>query len=216
MAGKKWTTEQAKTGEPEPLWLSLRRQTPSETLDRSLFDYSTELAGHLLRATAQTEPPYDALSVASFLGIPVTMTDNPGWSSAARLSESDGWVLVWLDRADDEQVQRFALAHTIGHILLHRRQSEWADARYHQPELSERQATAFALDLLAPKIDVRQYAGLVGHSVDKLAQLFCLTKATFAVRYIELFQRQAVRAMTPKPLAKGRGLADMMPWNWFD
>lgn len=109
-------------------------------------------------------------------------------------------VVIGLNPSVDKPRQRFALAHLVGHLHLHRRRELILDtvARYSHGNLpsmptdrEEVEANRFAAALLAPENIVRRMAAeadfrTAAQLVDLLAPRFGLTKTAMAYRLMSL------------------------------
>ena len=107
----------------------------------------------------------------------------PFSSEAALEPQGDGHAIV-LGGGGSERRRRFTIAHEIGHFVLH---PELAHPEPARPERSDqvteagrvedREADAFAAELLMPEHLVRQAAREHGADVDRLADRFDVSRS---------------------------------------
>lgn len=146
-----------------------------------------------------TALPIDLEKVASGLGATVVPQPAPAELSGILLRR-DGQPVLGLNADAHPHRQRFALAHLIGHLHLHRGREMILDtvARYRHGNLSsmptdreEAEANRFAGALLAPEAIVRRMAAEADFDtpaqlVDLLAPRFEMTTTAMAYRLITL------------------------------
>jgi Zn-dependent peptidase ImmA (M78 family) len=146
-----------------------------------------------------TSLPVDPERVATSLGATVVRQPGPVELSGMLLRR-DGTVAIGLNSELAPARQRFALAHLVGHLHLHRGRPLILDtaARYSHPNLpsmptdrEEAEANRFAGALLAPEAVVRRMAQeahfrTAAQLVDLLAPRFELTRAAMAYRLMSL------------------------------
>jgi Zn-dependent peptidase ImmA (M78 family) len=100
-----------------------------------------------------------------------------------------GLPVIEFNRMDSLTRRRFTLAHEIGHFALGHGTSPRDSATnfgtsVHEPK--ERQANQFAAELLMPEHAVRAMIERGYNSVDKLAELFLVSKAAMGYRLSNL------------------------------
>ncbi|MEU6597823.1 ImmA/IrrE family metallo-endopeptidase [Streptomyces flaveolus] len=146
-----------------------------------------------------TALPIDAEAVARSLGATVIAQPTPDELSGMLLRR-DGQIVIGVNSGHAPARQRFALAHLIGHLLLHRSRDLLLDtaARYSHGNLpsmptdrEEAEANRFAAALLAPDSHVRRLTAeadfrTAEHLVDLLTPRFELTRTTMACRLMSL------------------------------
>jgi Zn-dependent peptidase ImmA (M78 family) len=146
-----------------------------------------------------TALPIDPEKVANSLGATVVRQPGPAELSGMLLRR-DGTVAIGLNSELSPARQRFALAHLIGHLHLHRGRKLILDtvARYRHGNLSsmptdreEAEANRFAGALLAPEGKVRHMVAeahfdTAAQLVDLLAPQFELSAAAMAFRLMSL------------------------------
>lgn len=136
--------------------VSLRR------LDIDEFGGKAQDVARLTRATwgIPRGPIHDLTKTAEDAGIVIIPMD----FETAHIDAISRWIpgmppMVFANERSPRDRYRFSLAHEIGHLLMH---------QYPGPEM-ERQADAFAAELLCPEQDIR--ADLVDLKLDRLPQL---------------------------------------------
>lgn len=143
--------------------------------------------------------PVDPEKVAANLGATVVQQPGPAELSGMLLRRTNT-VVIGINENLVPAQQRFALAHLIGHLHLHRSRELILDtaARYRHGNLSsmptdreEAEANRFAAALLAPEAVVRRLAKEVeadtaAQLVDFLAPRFELTRTAITYRMMSL------------------------------
>jgi Zn-dependent peptidase ImmA (M78 family) len=143
--------------------------------------------------------PVDPEKVARNLGAIVIYQATPAELSGMLLRR-DGQPVIGLNADLPERRQRFALAHLVGHLHLHRRRELLLDtaARYSHGNLAsmptdreEAEANRFAGALLAPESVVRRVAAETDFTtsaelVGLLASTFGLTEGAMTYRLMSL------------------------------
>jgi Zn-dependent peptidase ImmA (M78 family) len=143
--------------------------------------------------------PVDPEKVAGELGAIVVL--QPADSElSGMLLRREGQTVIGLNPGMEKPRQRFALAHLVGHLHLHRSRELILDTadRYSHGNLpsmptdrEEAEANRFAAALLAPESVVRRMAveadfTTAAQLVDLLAPRFGLTEAAMAYRLMSL------------------------------
>lgn len=153
----------------------------------------------LIEGYGLTTLPVDPEKVASSLGATVIRQPGPAELSGMLLRR-DGTVAIGLNGNREPVRQRFALAHLIGHLRLHRGRPVILDTadRYRHGNLAsmpidreEAEANRFAGALLAPEGIVRRMAAEADFDtgdqlVDLLAPRFELSRTAMAYRLMVL------------------------------
>jgi Zn-dependent peptidase ImmA (M78 family) len=138
--------------------------------------------------------PVDPFAIASGLGIavrahsPFGAGDLSGESGKIELVE--GGPVITYNSYEPRVRQRFTVAHEIGHLALGHltgNKTLWRDTAANFSSFSdawpERQANAFAADLLMPSNVLRYAVGVKGiTSVDSLSSLFDVSQAAMGYR----------------------------------
>lgn len=146
-----------------------------------------------------TAPPVDPEKVAASMGaVVVRQPINSGVSGM--LLRREDQIVIGLNGAHDQQRQRFALAHLVGHLHLHRSRDLILDtADRHSlgslpsmpTDREEAEANRFAGALLVPEQVVRRMAaeaqfGTARELVRLLADRFEVTEAAMGYRLMSL------------------------------
>lgn len=149
-------------------------------------------ANHLLHEFEDPPPPIDPRTLAEAIGILVI--EEP-------TEDGDGCVLIDGDIAGilvnasvrNEGRKRFTVAHELGHVRLHSHQVTYrveslADIESQSTDRMEREANAFATELLMPEYSVRQYAH--NHPsfelIEQLAELHATSLTAAAIRAVSI------------------------------
>jgi Zn-dependent peptidase ImmA (M78 family) len=142
--------------------------------------------------------------IAAELNVVIVERENIG--SAARLVSSGTSGIITLDKGLHEAGRkRFAVAHEIGHFLLHRARSplkmcEESDFfEWHTDSTAEIEANAFAVELLMPAqlFKAQCQAGTPSLSrVSELAELFQTSLTATAIRFVELSRTPCALAVS--------------------
>ncbi len=131
-------------------------------------------ARELLSESGPHTPPIDPARIADHLGLVVRHAtfNDPTISGALR----DGTIYV--NYNDLPTRQRFTIAHEIGHAVLHSTEAEPFVDLYRSSVSSlgtnqlERDANAFAAELLMPEDLLTRYCDLIEVNPDELAAIF--------------------------------------------
>lgn len=131
------------------------------------------------------ECPVDVEAIAKHLGIRVLSEAMEDDMSGFLESRAGGWV-AGVNKYHHRVRQRFTLAHEIGHYVLHRNQeTEFRDRtfarRNDNPSRMEREADAFAAELLMPTASVQKSVARGLRNLNDLAAEFDVS--TLAMRY---------------------------------
>jgi hypothetical protein len=166
-----------------------------ETMASRTRDALRREAERLLEAAGATHEPVSLHDVVSALNLSLIEADREPFSCEAALAPlGDGFaVSVRGDRG--ERRRRFSIAHEIGHFVLHPAQArhERGGAVNEATRVREREADAFAAELLMPERLVRQAALEDGADVRRLADRFEVSVAAMSVRLrrLGLAERQS-------------------------
>ena len=140
-------------------------------------------ATHLLDSAGISHEPVSLRDVVSALNLElVKRTREPFTSEAALEPLGDGGAIV-LNGAGDSGRRRFAIAHEIGHFVLHpKRCRPERGAVDEAGRREEREADAFAAELLMPEHLVREAARRHGPDAAGLAERFEVGRKTMQTR----------------------------------
>lgn len=157
-------------------WLKLRENIRKDMLRPH------QAADRVLRKFKIEAPEVPVENMLSDLQIHVLPVPSPGWVCALR-SNGTGDSCIWVDSSLSTQQKRFAMAHELGHLLLHptgyQYREGFKELEISNMEPTEREANVFARRLLMPPWMV---TALVRSSnfdtTPKLAKLFNVSYET--------------------------------------
>lgn len=152
-----------------PLWRQMRdnRFTPNQILTHfGVFS-----------------PPVDVFGLAAKMGVHVADVSDRNYDGALQVVENV--AQVWVHSADADVRRRFTLAHELGHLMLHDVSVVYRDATF-QGTPAERQANAFAADLLMPMWMAYPMALSTGFNVAKLARMFDVSNRAMEIRLMAM------------------------------
>ena len=157
------------------------------------FKLAKRAALDLLSELGICDPPVDPVIVARSLGVTVnfvTFDSQREGVSGFYDCEDDA---IFVNKHEFPLRQTFTVAHELGHKVLH---EEWARSGEYQVLLRdttkqvqdhrEREANAFAAELLMPKFMLDQYRDL---AVDQLSTLFAVSLPAMRNRVSFLYDR---------------------------
>jgi len=134
---------------------------------------------------------FNARQVLLDLGVGVDISPQ---SFSGSVETTNGEAIVRVNSRDTAIRQRFALAHELGHLLLHVDPSvsgvHFRDTNYLGNTRQEREANAFASEILMPKVWISELRK-IGHNAESMAEIFGVSV-------------DAVRTRTGYMISKGR------------
>ena len=142
----------------------------------------------ILDAIGIRQPPVDPKMVARAVGIAVAEWDFDDAVSGVLLLD-EGRRLIGYNRNHPECRQRFSVAHELGHYCLGHNPTldvYLADPMGGPGTVFERQANAFAAELLMPRLMVRKSFGRFGEDLPWLAREFGVSQQAMWIRLVEL------------------------------
>jgi hypothetical protein len=150
-------------------------------------------ATRLLDSAGISREPVSMRDVISALNLElVSKTREPFTSEAALEPLGDGCAIV-LNGAGDSGRRRFTIAHEIGHFVLHpeRCRPERGGLVNEAGRRDEREADAFAAELLMPEHLVREAVAQHGPDVGRLAHRFQVSRQAMQtrLRHLGLIER---------------------------
>jgi hypothetical protein len=146
--------------------------------------YIRRQAARLLDSAGVSHEPVSLRDVVSALNLElVKRTREPFASEAALEPLGDGRAIV-LNGSGDSGRRRFTIAHEIGHFVLHpeRCRPERGGAVNEAGRREEREADAFAAELLMPEHLVREAAREQGPDATRLAERFEVSRKAMQTR----------------------------------
>lgn len=154
----------------------------------SIQQQAAQDAQSTLRVWSNREPPVDPIAIARMLGLEVMVANLPSEVSGALIKELEKNPVVFLNRADSLNRQRFTCAHEIGHYVYRMNNNsisyEFIDFRGTlasagiDPE--EIYANSFAAELLMPEDHVRN---LVADRVPRAVMAAMMQVSDDALRF---------------------------------
>ena len=114
---------------------------------QELDDRAPHVARRVVRAFGLRAPPVPVEEVVANLGVRVERRPTPGWDGALVSTHSP--PIVWVNGDQRATRQRYAIAHELGHLLMHPT-GVYRDATFASGSEQERDANEFALELLIP------------------------------------------------------------------
>jgi hypothetical protein len=141
-------------------------------------------ATRLLDSAGISHEPVSLRDIVSALNLElVKRTREPFTSEAALEPLGDGRAIV-LNGGGDSGRRRFTIAHEIGHFVLHpeRCRPERGGVVNEAGRMEEREADAFAAELLMPEHLVRDAVREQGLDVDRLADRFEVSRKAMQAR----------------------------------
>jgi hypothetical protein len=166
-----------------------------ETMASRTRDALRREAERLLEAAGATREPVSLHDVVSALNLSLIQAQREPFSCDAALAPlGDGYAVS--ARSDGgERRRRFSIAHEIGHFVLHPEQARYerGGSTNEAMRAREREADAFAAELLMPEHLVRQAAFEEGADARRLADRFEVSVAAMTVRLrrLGLAERQS-------------------------
>lgn len=152
-------------------------------------------ADRLLEAAGITREPVPLRDVVSALNLSLVEADRAPFSCEATLVPLGDGHAVSLRGGGNEARRRFSIAHEIGHFMLHpgRARHERGGPVSEAMRVQEREADAFAAELLMPEHLVRRAALEDGADARRLADRFEVSVAAMSLRLrrLGLAERQS-------------------------
>jgi len=166
-----------------------------ETMASRTRDALHREAERLLEAAGVTREPVALRDVISALNLSLVQTDREPFSCEAALAPLGDGFVVSVRGDGGERRRRFSIAHEIGHFVLHPAQArhERGGTVNEAMRVREREADAFAAELLMPQHLVRQAALEEGVDARRLADRFEVSVAAMSLRLrrLGLAERQS-------------------------
>ncbi len=161
--------------------LQTRRAKP--WLWQEVRRFSSLDADWLLKEFNIAQPPIPVSEIVESLGIHVWQTSEPvpNWRGAAMVK--DGQAHIWLNHTVSDQ--RFILAHELGHVLLHEGEL-FRDADFSGTNRQEREANAFAGQLILPSGMIRRSLQAGAYSVRLLAAMYAVSEEVMWWRLVKI------------------------------
>jgi Zn-dependent peptidase ImmA (M78 family) len=147
----------------------------------------------LREQAGETRAPIEPLNIAGYLGIDVyetNFTAEDGENVSGIVAVEEGQPVIYVNADDGLVRKRFTIAHEIGHVhlghLTHKENNELIDdeklLRSANWNSEEKQANAFAAQLLMPAMLIKQAINKGHNSVEELADLFKVSEQAMMYR----------------------------------
>ncbi|MBS1706752.1 MAG: ImmA/IrrE family metallo-endopeptidase [Armatimonadetes bacterium] len=157
-----------------------------QTFQRPNYEQVVKKARDLLEEYCIEEPPVDVFALAEREGLSVIEAKFEDGRIAGLIDVPEERVIVNQDDAAPRQA--FTVAHELGHWVLHRAkllESPELSIQYRagyleQNEAWEKEANAFAAELLVPRTWLPSYEHL---PIEKIAQIFGVSKEVIGYRF---------------------------------
>ncbi len=134
---------------------------------RARYRKIDERVNEILDKDSYCRPPVDIMSIARGAGLQIRMNDLADLSVVLRRDSRSATVV--LNRAENSLRHRFAVAHALGHILLHPELDQHADAQFtvlgrnrqlsYDRSIQEKEANYFAACILVPERSLKDEIG---------------------------------------------------------
>ena len=159
------------------------------------YKFAREMAKKILRQHKINGVPTVLQAICERLGLEYVELDDPEELDGAVL-EMDGTRIAMLNKAKPFVRARFTLAHELGHIFLNHDKREfydpevareWGeDAPENAKPAKEREADAFASELLIPMEQLKKHQGEL-KDLDKMAGIFQVSKPAMSIAVANFF-----------------------------
>lgn len=159
------------------------------------YKFAREMARKILRQHKINNIPTDLQVICERLGLEYVELNDPNELDGAVL-EINGTRVAMLNRAKPFVRTRFTLAHELGHIFLNHDKRDFydpelarelgEDAPENAKPAKEREADAFASELLIPMEQLKRYQSEL-KDLDKLAGIFQVSKQAMSIAMANFF-----------------------------
>lgn len=146
-------------------------------------------SGQILDHLGIRRPPVDVEAIAGEIGVRVVSSaPDSRWDGVLVVSE-EGPPEIRVNGGYPRDLRRFAIAHELGHLMLHSRSRrvfrDAAGVTEDTPE--ERQANRFAVSLLMPAWMVQRVGVEFGVDVPALARIFDVSQEAVCIQLRNLY-----------------------------
>lgn len=159
------------------------------------YKYAREMARKILKQHRINEVPTNLQVICEKLGLEYVELDDPDELDGA-IVDMDGTRVAMLNKAKPFVRARFTLAHELGHIFLNHDKREFYDAELareygedvpeNQKPAKEKEADAFASELLIPMEQLKKHQGEL-RDLEKLAGIFLVSKPAMSIAVANFF-----------------------------
>lgn len=119
-------------------------------------------------------PPVNVVGIANFLGIEVysnpTLKEEHGIIVASFVETKDKSPMIIFEESLSKEFWRFAVAHSIGHLILHPDTRVHTSADFNGSDMANLEANSFAAELIIPSDMISALIGRLTRS--QLAKAF--------------------------------------------
>lgn len=152
-------------------------------MDHSATDIHRQ-AARLLESAGISHEPVSLLDVVSALNLELVQETREPFTSEAALEPLGDTQAIVVNGGSDDRRRRFTIAHEIGHFVLHPglQRPERGGRVNEAGRLREREADAFAAELLMPEYLVRQAVLEQGADAARLAERFEVSRQAMQTR----------------------------------
>lgn len=182
------------------------------TADSAAIAHARE-AARIMRARSKHAGPIDVDGLAAQCGILVERGELIG--AVARLTSLPGGGVIRLAAAESISGRdRFSIAHEIGHAVLHPAVGPCTEedlTDLHSDKGREREANAFAAELLMPQLEVRRFLGRRAYNPDAvrdIADRFKVSLTSAAIAGLEATTEACALLMCDRTKVRWRTLND--------
>lgn len=145
----------------------------------------------LLNESGILEPPINPVEIARSVGVRVNFVSFSGESEGVAGLYDPANDMILVNREEAGVRQTFTIAHELGHKVLHQEwaRSEsyrvlWRDPRRQISDRWEKEANAFAANLLMPRQMVDRYKAL---PISSIARIFAVSEQVATYRLQNLY-----------------------------
>lgn len=159
------------------------------------YKYAREMARKILKQHKIQDVPTNLQVICEKLGLEYVELDDPNELDGAVL-ELEGVRVAMINKSKPFVRARFTLAHELGHIFLNHDKREFYDAEVareygddvpeNQKPAKEREADAFASELLIPMEQLKKSQGEL-KDLEKLAGLYQVSKPAMSIAIANFF-----------------------------
>ena len=152
-------------------------------MDYTTADISRQ-AARLLESAGIAHEPVSLRDVVSALNLELVQKTREPFTSEAALEPFGDTHAIIVNGGSDDRRRRFTIAHEIGHFVLHPglQRPERGGRVNEAGRIREREADAFAAELLMPEQLVRQAVVEQGTDIERLADRFDVSRQAMLTR----------------------------------
>jgi Zn-dependent peptidase ImmA (M78 family) len=154
------------------------------------YSFARKIAKKVIKDYKLTELPTELTKVFQKLGLKYIELNEPEGIDGAIIEIENKPSIAYLNKAKPIPRQRFTLAHELGHIFLKHSKRDFYNAEEsreigdeetdHAKPPQEKEADAFASELLIPNDKLKQYEADI-NNIDKLSSIFQVSKEAMTI-----------------------------------